>query len=157
MFSLYASETIPIKKPLYRDFPGGPADKNSLCNARDLGSIPGWRTKMPPASGQLSQCFVARACMKSLCIATRACACVCAQSYLTLCDPMDCSLPDSSVHGIFQAGILERVAISSSFQTQGWNPSLLYLLLCLADSFPLAPPGKPLMKAQHNQNNSRIK
>ena len=33
------------------------------------------------------------------------------QSCLTLCDPMDCSLPDSSVHGIFQAGILEWVAI----------------------------------------------
>ena len=25
------------------------------------------------------------------------------QSCLTLCDPMDCSLPDSSIHGIFQA------------------------------------------------------
>ena len=37
-----------------------------------------------------------------------------AQSFLTLCDPMDCSLPGSSVHGIFQARILERVAISSS-------------------------------------------
>ena len=30
------------------------------------------------------------------------------------CDPMDCSLPGSSVHGIFQARILERVAISFS-------------------------------------------
>ena len=58
LFSLYASETIPIKKPLHRDFPGGPAVKNSLCNARDLGSIPGWRTVMPPATGQLSRCFV---------------------------------------------------------------------------------------------------
>ena len=28
------------------------------------------------------------------------------QSCLTLCNPMDCSLPDSSVHGIFQARIL---------------------------------------------------
>ena len=36
------------------------------------------------------------------------------QSYLTLCDPMDCSLPGSSVHGIFQAKILEWVAISFS-------------------------------------------
>ena len=36
------------------------------------------------------------------------------QSYLTLCDPMDCSLPGSSVHGIFQARILEWVAISFS-------------------------------------------
>ena len=34
------------------------------------------------------------------------------QSSLTLCDPMDCSLPGSSVHGIFQARILEWVAIS---------------------------------------------
>ena len=32
----------------------------------------------------------------------------------TLCDPMDCSLPGSSIHGIFQARILEWVAISSS-------------------------------------------
>ena len=38
----------------------------------------------------------------------------CAQWYPTLCDPMDCSLPGSPVHGIFQARILERVARSSS-------------------------------------------
>ena len=37
-----------------------------------------------------------------------------AQSFLTLCDPVDCSLPRSSARGIFQARILERVAISSS-------------------------------------------
>ena len=30
-----------------------------------------------------------------------------AQSCLTLSDPMDCSLPGSSIHGIFQAGVLE--------------------------------------------------
>ena len=36
------------------------------------------------------------------------------QSCLTLCDPMDCSLPSSSVHGIFQARTLEWVAISFS-------------------------------------------
>ena len=35
-----------------------------------------------------------------------------AQSCLTLCDPMDCSLPGSSVHGIFQARVLEWVAIA---------------------------------------------
>ena len=33
---------------------------------------------------------------------------------LTLCDPMDCSLPGSSVHGIFQARLLEWIAISFS-------------------------------------------
>ena len=37
-----------------------------------------------------------------------------AQLCPTLCDPMDCSLPHSSVHGIFQARILEWVAISFS-------------------------------------------
>ena len=37
---------------------------------------------------------------------------VVAQSCLTLCDPMDCSPPGSSVHGILQARILEWVAIS---------------------------------------------
>ena len=37
-----------------------------------------------------------------------------AQSCLTLCNPMDCSLPGSSVHGIFQAWILEWGAISFS-------------------------------------------
>ena len=36
------------------------------------------------------------------------------QAFLTLCNPMDCSLPGSSVHGIFQARILEWVAISFS-------------------------------------------
>ena len=37
-----------------------------------------------------------------------------AQSYLTLCDLMDCSPPGSSVHWIFQARILEWVAVPSS-------------------------------------------
>ena len=36
------------------------------------------------------------------------------QLCLTLHDPMDCSLPGSSVHGIFQARVLEWVAISFS-------------------------------------------
>ena len=37
-----------------------------------------------------------------------------AQSYLALCDLVDCNLPGSSIHGIFQARILEWVAISFS-------------------------------------------
>ena len=37
-----------------------------------------------------------------------------AQSCLTLCDPMDCTLKGSSVHGIFQALVLEWIAISFS-------------------------------------------
>ena len=49
---------------------------------------------------------------------------VCTQSCPTLCDPMDCSSPGSSVHGIFQARILEWVAISSfwgSSQPSDWT------------------------------------
>ena len=45
------------------------------------------------------------------------CACVCAkllQSCPTLCNPMDCSPPGSSVHGILQARILEWIAMPSS-------------------------------------------
>ena len=41
-------------------------------------------------------------------------ACSCTQLCLTLHHPMDCSLPDSSIHGISQAGILEWVAIPLS-------------------------------------------
>ena len=37
-----------------------------------------------------------------------------AQLCLTLCDPMDCSLPGSSVHGIYQARVLEWLAIAFS-------------------------------------------
>ena len=40
-----------------------------------------------------------------------------AQSYLTLREPMDCSLPGSSVHGIFQARVLEWGAIALKLKT----------------------------------------
>ena len=50
------------------------------------------------------------------------------QSCPTLCDPMDCSQPGSSVHGILQARVLEWVAIPSPriFLTQGLNLRLLH-------------------------------
>ena len=40
------------------------------------------------------------------------------QSCPTLCDPMDCSLPGSSVHGIFQARVLEWGAIAFHCRSQ---------------------------------------
>ena len=50
---------------------------------------------------------------------TRAAAAKSLQSCPTLCDPMDCSLPDSSIHGIFQARVLEwgTIAFSVSIPT----------------------------------------
>ena len=41
-----------------------------------------------------------------------------AQSCLTLCDPIDCSPPGSSVHGTFQARILEWVAIYTDIKNR---------------------------------------
>ena len=68
-----------------------------------------------------------------------------AQSCLTLCDPMDCSLQGSSVHGIFQARVLEWVAISVSwgiFLTQGWNPGLPH---CRQTLYRLSHQGSPFL------------
>ena len=50
--------------------------------------------------------------------------CLVAQSCTTLCDPMDCSPPGSSVHGILQARILEWIAMPSSrgsSQSRDWT------------------------------------
>ena len=45
-----------------------------------------------------------------------------AQSCLTLSDPMDCNLPGSSVHGIFQARVLEWGAIAfSNIEMSGYQ------------------------------------
>ena len=49
------------------------------------------------------------------------------QSHPTLCDPMDCSLPGSAVHGIFQARVLEWVAIA--FSDLIFTPRLFLFLL----------------------------
>ena len=71
---------------------------------------------------------------------------VCVHVCSILCDPMNCSPPGSSVHGILCARILEWVAISFSrgiFPTQGLTLSLLSVLYGQVDSLPLAPPGKP--------------
>ena len=74
------------------------------------------------------------------------CVCVGVKSCAALCNPMDCSLPGSSNQRIFQASILEWVAISYSrgyFLIQESNPCLWHLLHWQVDSFPAAPSGKP--------------
>ena len=47
-----------------------------------------------------------------------------AQSCLTLSDPMDCSPPGSSIHGIFQAGVLEWGAIAFSVKDDSTGEKL---------------------------------
>ena len=46
------------------------------------------------------------------------------QSCLTLSDPTDCSLPDSSIHGIFQARVLEWGAIAFSIRMLNTDKSV---------------------------------
>ena len=64
------------------------------------------------------------------------------QSRLTLCNPMDGRAPGSSIHGIFQARVLEWVVIpfsrgSSNPEIEPWSPALQ------AYSLPTEPPRKP--------------
>ena len=71
---------------------------------------------------------------------------VCAQPGPTLCGPMDCSLLGSSVHGIFQARLLECVAVSSS--RRSFWPGDRTCVSCFGRQVPyhLKPPGKPKAK-----------
>ena len=60
--------------------------------------------------------------------------CLVTQSYLTLCNPMDCSPSGSSVWG----GL--PYPPPGDLPNPGWNPGLLH---CMWDSLPPEPPGKP--------------
>ena len=66
-----------------------------------------------------------------------------AQLRLTFCDPIDCILPASSVHGILQARILELPFPSpGDLPDPGVEPRSPTLQ---ADALPSEPPGKPTM------------
>ena len=64
--------------------------------------------------------------------------CLVAQSHLPLCDPMDCSLPGSSVHGDSpgkNTGVRCHALLQGIFPIQGLNPGLLLcrgILCCLS-------------------------
>ena len=76
-------------------------------------------------------CVCVRTCVR---VCVRACVCVwIAQSCPTLCNPMVCGPPGSSVHGIFQVRILQGVAISSS-RGSSW-PREWISFSCIASRF----------------------
>ena len=84
-----------------------------------------------------------------------------AQSCLTLCDPMDYSPPGSSVHGIFQARILQWVVMPSSRgSSQLRDQTHVFYVSCLAGR---VPPGKPPLPhylgpiKREDENNSKQK
>ena len=70
-----------------------------------------------------------------------------AQPCPTLCSPVDCNPPGSSVHGVFQAGILEWVAMSSSRgSSQPRDQTWVSWVSCIAGRFfTTEPPGKPTL------------
>ena len=71
------------------------------------------------------------------------CICPVTQSCPTVCNPMDCRLPGSSVHGILQARILEWVAIS--FSRGSSQPRDITCISCLVGRFfTTEPPEKPI-------------
>ena len=57
-------------------------------------------------------------------------------------NPMDCSLPGSSIHEIFQARVLERVAISFS-RGSSWPRDRTQVSALQADALQSELPGKP--------------
>ena len=79
---------------------------------------------------------------------------MCAKSHQlcwTLCDPMDCSPTGSSVHGIFQARILEWVTMTSSRRSP-WHrdpPCISYISRIGRQVLYLALPGKPIYYYTH--------
>ena len=80
----------------------------------------------------------------SLLVCVCVCVCVCvfpiAQSRPTLCDPMDCSSPGSSVHVVFQARIL---GCPRNLPNPRMNPCRLCFLYWQAEFFTIVLPGKP--------------
>ena len=82
-----------------------------------------------------------------VCVYIHACVCVClvTQSCLTLCDPMDCRLPDTSVLGDSPGkitGVGCHALLHGTFPTQGLNPSLLH---CRQILYQLNYQGSPHM------------
>ena len=82
----------------------------------------------------------------------------CAQSLQlcpTLCNPMDLSLPGSSVHGILQARILEWVAIFFSRQSS-WPRDRTRVSWIADGFFTPEPPGKPLHTDTHTHTHTQL-
>ena len=79
-----------------------------------------------------------------------------AQSCLTLLDPMDCSQPGSSIHGIFQARVLEWGAIAFS---RAWPQGAASLLKPQPEAQPQASECCPIPdgRSQEKQSGSQLK
>ena len=82
--------------------------------------------------------------------------CVLVTQSCSLCDPMNCSPPGSSVHRILQARILEWVAISSTRgSSRPRDQNLIFRVSCIGRRvLPITePPGKPIQWSRNCKNN----
>ena len=87
-------------------------------------------------------CVCVHVCVSVCCVSVCWCHCSLTKSCLTLWDPMDCSPPGSSVHGILQTSIIEWVAIPLSRVSS--QPRDQACISCTAGRFfTTEPPGKP--------------
>ena len=80
------------------------------------------------------------------------------QSCPTLCNPMDCSPPGSSVHGDSpgkNTGVGCHALLQGILPTKGLNLPLLHLQHWQAGSLPPAPPGKPTLICLYNYNSQQ--
>ena len=82
--------------------------------------------------------FILILCSTEMCVGC----CIVTKSWPILCDPMNCSPPGSSIHGISEARILEWVAIS--FPRGASRPrDGTHISHAVGRSFTAEPPGKP--------------
>ena len=104
----------------------------------------GWTPGVADGQGGLA-CWDSWGCKESDTTEWTELICLITQSCPNLCDPLDCSPPGSYVHGIFQARILEWVAISSSRESSdsGMEPMSPQSLAWQVDSLPTEPSQKP--------------
>ena len=84
-------------------------DTSELKSNANGSQMPPWAALTFSSDSGLYPAPYLNASLEYLC-----CRCLAAKSRPTLCDPMNCSLPGSSIHGILQARILEWLAISFS-------------------------------------------
>ena len=121
------------RRTLYRFFTGSFRIKKTLAST-------GWWPPQPMKS-LVSLSFMEPVSWLWICSITRLC--------LILCDPIDCSSPGSSVHGILQVRILEWVAISfSRGPSQPWIScccSVAQLRPTLCDPMDFSTPGFPVL------------
>ena len=111
--------------------------KLHVFTAEGLDSIPSGRTKIPQLHG------AAKKKKKSIILPSYSC--LVTQSCLALCDPMDCSLPGSFVHGIFFPSKNARGGLPFPPPGNLPNPSIEPMSPALAGRFFTTEPlGKPL-------------